>query len=79
MPPASSHTPSILIPTSRLTPREVEVLQLIADGRTIGQAADALGIAPRTADTHMTAIRQKKQVGTSAGAVAAAMRAGEIQ
>jgi two-component system response regulator NreC len=35
-----------------LTPREIEVLRLIAQGYTNNQAADVLGISTRTVETH---------------------------
>ncbi len=36
-----------------LTPRELQVLRLVADGRTDGQIATALGIRPRTVSKHL--------------------------
>ncbi len=42
-----------------LTPREVEVLVLIATGASAKQVAYALGIAPRTAATHIERIYAK--------------------
>jgi HD-GYP domain-containing protein (c-di-GMP phosphodiesterase class II) len=42
-----------------LTPREVEVLALIARGATTRQAARRLGIAPKTAGTHVERIYAK--------------------
>lgn len=43
----------------RLTPREVEVLRLLAAGKTNSEIADALFISPRTASTHVTNILAK--------------------
>jgi DNA-binding CsgD family transcriptional regulator len=42
-----------------LTPREVAVLRLVAQGLTNAQVADKLVISPRTVDTHLTAIYGK--------------------
>ncbi|HEX9133732.1 MAG TPA: LuxR C-terminal-related transcriptional regulator, partial [Ktedonobacteraceae bacterium] len=42
-----------------LTPREVEVLRLVAKGMTDAQAAEALVISPRTVNTHLTSIYSK--------------------
>jgi DNA-binding CsgD family transcriptional regulator len=42
-----------------LTPREVEVLRLVAKGMTDAQAAKALVISPRTINTHLTSIYSK--------------------
>lgn len=40
----------------RLTPRERQVLELIADGRTDRQAAEELGISVRTVEAHVGSI-----------------------
>lgn len=42
-----------------LTPREREVLDRLAQGFTSRQIADALGLSPRTVDTHRAAIGTK--------------------
>ena len=42
-----------------LTLREVEVLQLVANGATNQQVADVLHISVRTVNTHMTNIMNK--------------------
>lgn len=54
----------------RLTRRERDVIALLAAGRTNGQIAAALGIARRTADTHVGAILRKLRC-ASRGEVAA--------
>jgi HD-GYP domain-containing protein (c-di-GMP phosphodiesterase class II) len=51
-----------------LSPREVEVLRLIARGHTIKQAAQALVVAPKTIDNHIQHIYAKIGVTTRAGA-----------
>jgi len=43
----------------RLTGREREILQLIAEGKTAKEVATVLGIATKTADTHRTNIMRK--------------------
>jgi len=43
---------------SPLTPRQREVLQLIAEGRTMKEAASILNISPRTAESHKYEIMQ---------------------
>jgi non-specific serine/threonine protein kinase len=45
--------------TARLTPREQEIAPLIARGLTNRQIAAQLGIAERTADTHVENILDK--------------------
>jgi predicted ATPase/DNA-binding CsgD family transcriptional regulator len=55
--------------TSPLTPRECEVLELLAEGRSNRGIAEALFISPRTATTHVTNILAKFNVETRAAAV----------
>ena len=56
-----------------LSEREVEVLRLIARGHTLKVAAQALGIAPKTVDSHIQHIYNKIGVSTRAGATLFAM------
>ena len=42
-----------------LTPREREIVQLVAEGRSTKELADRLGIRPKTAETHRTNIMRK--------------------
>ena len=50
-----------ILPTSvsTLTPREREILQLIAEGRGSKQVADALGISVKTVETHRANLMRK--------------------
>lgn len=66
------------LPVERLTPRESEVLQLLAAGRTNPQMARALGVSEHTIKFHVTAILGKLGAGTRAEAVGRAMRLGWI-
>jgi DNA-binding CsgD family transcriptional regulator/tetratricopeptide (TPR) repeat protein len=59
-----------------LTPRELEVLRLLADGRTNRQIADQLFISPKTASVHVSRILMKLGVSNRAAAAAAAHRMG---
>ncbi|MGE5689208.1 MAG: response regulator transcription factor [Pseudomonadota bacterium] len=63
-----------VVRTSRLTAREQEVLQLLAEGRTQREIADALVISPRTAGKHIERILEKLGVRSRAQAVAVAFR-----
>jgi len=60
--------------TTPLTPRQREVLQLIAEGRTMKEAAAILNISPRTAESHKYEIMQVLGVQTTAELVQCAMR-----
>lgn len=45
--------------TPRLTPRERQVLSLVAHGSTSRQIGETLGISPRTAETHRVNIGRR--------------------
>jgi DNA-binding NarL/FixJ family response regulator len=59
-----------------LTPREAEVLQLVAEGLTNRRIGERLGISEHTAKFHVNAILGKLGAGTRSEAVAAAARLG---
>jgi HD-GYP domain-containing protein (c-di-GMP phosphodiesterase class II) len=61
-----------------LTPREVEVLALLARGRTNRQVARMLGVAPKTVGNHVEHIYTKIGVGTRAAATLFAMEHGLV-
>ncbi|MET9498302.1 helix-turn-helix transcriptional regulator [Streptomyces sp. NPDC006552] len=42
-----------------ITPREKQVLSLLAEGLTYGSIARRLGISPHTVDTHLRRLREK--------------------
>lgn len=58
----------------RLTVREVEILQLLAEGKTAKEVASALGIATKTSDTHRTNIMRKLNLHSIAELVRYAIR-----
>ena len=62
-----------------LTPRERQLLQLVAEGKTTKEAASVLGISVKTADTHRARIMKKLAVQGTAGLVRYAIRTGLIQ
>jgi DNA-binding NarL/FixJ family response regulator len=64
---------------SGLTPREIEVLRLIAGGRTAKEAARELDIAPKTADNHIQSLYSKIGVKTRAAAALFALERGLVQ
>ena len=63
---------------SGLTPREIEVLRLIAAGDTAKEAARKLEIAPKTADNHIQNLYSKIGVTTRAGAALFALERGLV-
>lgn len=62
-----------------LTPRELEVLQLLAEGLTNHEIGDRLRISPRTVKTHVQNIVGKLEVPHRTGAVAQGLRRGLIR
>lgn len=54
---------------NEITNRELEILQLIADGLTSQEIADQLYISPRTVDTHRSNIMKKLDINNTAGLV----------
>jgi DNA-binding CsgD family transcriptional regulator len=61
-----------------LTPREIEVLALAADGLSGPELAQELVLSPATINTHFKNIYEKLNVGSRAAAVAKTMRLGLI-
>ena len=64
---------------ANLTVRELEVLQLIAEGLRNAEIAERLVVSQRTIDHHVSAILRKLDAKTRGEAVAAAHRADLIQ
>jgi DNA-binding NarL/FixJ family response regulator len=62
----------------RLTGRESEILQLLANGRNQKQISVLLSIAPKTVGVHIEHILTKLDVHSRAEAVAAAYRGGRV-
>ena len=63
---------------AQLTPRECDVLRGVASGQTNKAIAAALGISPRTVETHRERLMRKLGVGTVAGLTALALEAGML-
>jgi two-component system response regulator NreC len=63
---------------ARLTPRELEVLRLIALGYTSVEVAGKLDLSPRTIETHRARIHRKLEVATRAGLVSYALALGLV-
>ena len=61
-----------------LSPREVEVLSLVVQGRTSKEVAETLFLSKRTVDFHLTSIYGKLQVSNRLQAYREAARLGLI-
>ena len=62
-----------------LTHRELQVLQLVAEGRTTKEIAASLGVSAKTADSHRSNIMHKLNMHTVAELVRYAIRRGLVQ
>jgi DNA-binding NarL/FixJ family response regulator len=65
--------------TDTLTAREIEVLQLIAEGHANKQTADELGISIKTVEKHRQAVMNKLHIHDTAGLTRYAIAAGMIE
>jgi DNA-binding NarL/FixJ family response regulator len=61
-----------------LTPRQREILQLIAEGRNTKEIASTLGLSVKTVETHRTQIGQRLKIRDVAGLVRYAIRSGLV-
>jgi len=62
-----------------LTPREQEVLRLVAEGKTTKEVAAILGISAKTAEAHRMRIMKKLETHNTASTVRYAIRQGLVQ
>jgi len=67
------------LPADPLTPREREVLQLIAEGKRTKDIAGLLGVSVKTVESHRTRLMEKLDIRQTAGLVRYAIRRGLIQ
>lgn len=63
---------------SKLTPRQLEVLQFVAEGRLAKQIASALNISPRTVEFHKARVMRELGVSSAAELTQIAIRHGLI-
>jgi DNA-binding NarL/FixJ family response regulator len=61
-------------PRSRLTPRERELVQLLAEGKSNKEAADTLGISLNTVETHRKNVMSKLRLRSAPDLVRYAIR-----
>ena len=66
-------------PDGNLTPRQREILQLIAEGSTTQKIAERLGISVKTVETHRAQLMQRLEIHDIAGLVRYAIRTGLIE
>lgn len=67
------------LPPDPLTPREREVLQLVAEGKTTKEIAVILGISVKTVESHRGRTMQKLDIHETASLVRYAIRRGLVQ
>ena len=75
--PARAHPPTAH-EAAGLSPRQLEILELLAEGRTQKQIAAALVISPKTVGTHIQSLLARLGVHSRAQAVAEAYRLGLV-
>lgn len=63
---------------AQLTPRQREILQLVAESKSTKEIAVALGISPKTVDMHRVHLMARLRITDVAGLVRFAIRAGLI-
>jgi DNA-binding NarL/FixJ family response regulator len=66
-------------PSGGLSPREQEILQLVADGMTTSQIADKLFTSPRTVETHRQNIMEKTGAKNTAALIRTAASQGWLK
>ena len=81
--PAPARTPALAVPWvglcgEKLTPRETEVLRLLAQGFTNPEIAKALMLSVRTVESHRVSIGQKLQTQRRRDFYALAKRCGLV-
>jgi DNA-binding NarL/FixJ family response regulator len=66
-------------PLELLTPRQREVLQLVAEGRTTKQIAMSLKVTVKTVETHRASLMERLGIYEVAGLVRFAIRTGLVE
>lgn len=79
MPPVGSRKRPVLAGVESLSPRELEVLELVADGNTSKDVANQLHLQVETVRTYRKAIMRKLGVKHVAGLVSVAMQSGILK
>ena len=63
-------------PLSKLSNRERQILQLVAEGKSTANIAGALSLSPKTVDTYRSRLMQKLEIDSMAGLVKFAIACG---
>jgi DNA-binding NarL/FixJ family response regulator len=66
-------------PAAKLTPRQLEVLALIANGKSTKDIARALSISAKTVETHRAQLMERLQIYDVAGLVRYAIKTGLVK
>jgi DNA-binding NarL/FixJ family response regulator len=66
-------------PVAKLTPRQREIIQLLAEGRSAKEVADALGISVRTVEFHKYQVMASLELHNSAELVHFAIKHGIVE
>jgi two-component system response regulator NreC len=74
----SAYLSGVELPVDPLTPRERQVLQLVAEGKTTKEVATLLGLSSKTAESYRARIMEKLGIHQTAGLVRYAIRHGLI-
>uniref|UniRef100_UPI0013E31631 helix-turn-helix transcriptional regulator n=1 Tax=Actinacidiphila soli TaxID=2487275 RepID=UPI0013E31631 len=62
----------------QLSPRELDVVRLLVEGRTSAQIARVLGLSPRTVEKHVQAAMRKRDAPSRTALAVAAVESGDV-
>ncbi|MFB7500838.1 AAA family ATPase [Streptomyces sp. NPDC056161] len=62
----------------RLSPRELDVVRLLVEGRTSGQIARVLGLSPRTVEKHVHSAMRKRDAPSRTALAVAVVESGDV-
>ncbi|MER6536963.1 LuxR C-terminal-related transcriptional regulator, partial [Streptomyces sp900105755] len=62
----------------QLSPRELDVVRLLVEGRTSAQIARVLGLSPRTVEKHVHSAMRKRQAPSRTALAVAAVESGDV-
>ena len=79
LPLAIASAVAVRVPLRKLSPRQVEVLQLIAEGLATRDIARRLVVSGKTVEAHRAELMRRLEIRTVAGLVRYALRAGLVE